>query len=163
MKNNMQNYIAAIALLLFTNIGGLFSQISGDYPYFESFMSESQPNDVIIPNPNSNAIKFKTKGAVLTPEPAADSQFGALILDKHQFDAHAGIFISFEYMIFGGSGGDGMSVFFFDASKMPSIGAIGAGIGYAPNRSFNGEGEIRPGEWVDFKTYRALMYWDHSL
>lgn len=111
------------------------AQISGDYPYFESFLSATKPTGIEIPKPDQNSVIFSNKGAVLTP--AEFDKFGAMYLDNHQFDASAGLFISFEYMTYDGTGGDGLSVFFFDASKTPYIGAPGAGIGYTYNRSAN--------------------------
>ena len=143
--------LGVVVTFFLTGIINIPAQISGDYPYFESFLSGTRPGGIIIPKPENNSVTFQTKGAVLTPEPAEYGKFGAIILDNHQFDAKAGIFISFEYMIYGGNGGDGMSVFFFDASKTPYIGAAGAGIGYTYNRSYNGSYQ-----GTDFTKYRAI-------
>ena len=150
-------------LLILVGIGNVGAQITGDYPYFESFLSGSKPADVFVPDPTKNTVQFKTKGAVLTPEPATLDKFGALILNDHSFDSYAGIFVSFEYMIYGGSGGDGLSVFFYDANVAPSIGATGRAIGYNCNRSFNGTAEVRPGVWVDMRDYRAQGLTEHIL
>ncbi|NDW18039.1 hypothetical protein D0T53_03795 [Dysgonomonas sp. 216] len=144
-------YIGASIVLVFACTSPIFAQISGDYPYFESFLSGNQPDGIITPMPEKNSVTFKKKGAVLTPEPADFGKFGAIILNNHSFDASAGIFISFEYMIYGGNGGDGMSVFFFDASATPHIGAVGGGIGYTYNRSYNGSAGS-----VDFTKFRAI-------
>lgn len=130
-------------IILFFLIGSInvSAQISGDYPYFESFLSGVQPVGIEKPTPESgmnNVVDFRsTEGVVLTP--AQLDKFGAFYLNNHQFDSKAGIFISFEYMIFDGDGGDGLSVFFFDANQQnPGIGAPGAGIGYTYNRAVIG-------------------------
>lgn len=117
------------------------AQISGDYPYFESFLSGTQPAGIEKPTPESgmaNVVDFSSpEGVILTP--ATLDKFGAFYLNNHQFDSHAGIFISFEYMVYEGDGGDGLSVFFFDADYSdPGIGAPGAGIGYTYNRAVIG-------------------------
>jgi len=159
MKKNIYIFCVFLGITVspfLTGTGNISAQISGDYPYFESFMSGSKPDDVIVPDPDDNTVQFKAKGAVLTPEPADENKFGALILNNHSFDASAGIFVSFEYMIYGGTGGDGLTLFFFDASQTPSIGATGRGIGYTYNRSFNGTVWVPElGQYIDMTQYRA--------
>lgn len=143
--------IQLIILLLIFSVSKISAQISDNYPYFESFTSGSKPDGIFTPDEATNSIEFKTKGAVLTPEPAGKNKFGAFILNNHQFDASAGIFVSFEYMMTGGTGGDGLTLFFLDAKATPNIGASGRGIGYTYNRSYNGSVGA-----TDFRKSRAI-------
>jgi len=130
-----------LLLVLFLTINceiKLHAQDYGDFPYFESFLKKtSLPTGVIKPTPGRNVLnraRLLNNGLQLTPD-SLDC-FGAVYLDNHWFKAENGIFIEFEYMIYGGTGGDGFSVFFFDAAEAnPGIGASGAGIGYGYNRS----------------------------
>lgn len=117
------------------------SQNYGSFPYEESFTSTNQPSEVSIASVPSglNSAKFTDKGLMLTP--AAKSSFGAVFINSLQFKTINGIKIEFEYMIYGGdetSNADGFSLFLFDASiDNPTIGAKGAGLGYAFNRANN--------------------------
>lgn len=112
----------------------------GDFPYFQSFLEGSKPAEVSIPAPQTsgaaNSAKFTTNGLELTP--ATKSQFGAVFINNRKFSSINGIKLEFEYTMYGGTGADGMSMFLFDASvSEPKIGARGAGIGYAYNRTNN--------------------------
>jgi len=148
IKKIIQQYIQRI-ILAFAGLLGIlipsFAQQYGNFPYEESFLSETGPPGILKPVPQqtvyglTNSATFTTYGLRLTPDEF--SRFGAVYLDDHEFKSENGIFIEFEYMIYGNNnvttsenGGDGLSVFFFDAKKNPGIGAYGAGIGYAYNR-----------------------------
>ncbi|MCC8146234.1 MAG: hypothetical protein LIO93_07320 [Bacteroidales bacterium] len=135
----MKKNVIFIGLTFLFSITNIFSQVIGDFPYFESFLNSEKPQGIETPTPTNgkeNSIQFLDSGVQLTPN--AKDKFGAFYLNNHEFPSSAGIFISFEYMIYDGDGGDGFSVFFFDANEQnPGIGAPGAGIGYAYNRSVN--------------------------
>lgn len=156
-KNKL--YILIIALFA-AGFSGISAQVSdyGDFPYEQSLLGgpNSVP-DIEFPTAqkttNPNLAKFiKDLGLQLTP--AAKSSFGAVFVDKRKFNSVIGIKIEFEYMMYGGTGGDGLSMFLFDASVgTPQIGAHGAGIGYAFNRSYNGSKTVG-GTTIDFRPYR---------
>lgn len=139
----MRRIIPALVCLTLIIPAAFAQSIYGNFPYEESFLSGSKPAGVElsdVPKNNlglANSASFKTYGLQLTPEEF--SRFGAVYLNNHRFKSENGIFIEFEYMIYGNrndgkNGGDGLSVFFFDADVNPGIGAYGAGIGYAYNR-----------------------------
>ena len=119
--------------------------IYGIYPFEEDFLSGTRPAGVILPTPSGyityNSARFTSNGLQLTPDTL--DRFGAVYLNDHKFQSENGILIEFEYMFYGGDGGDGLSVFFFDASVDPGIGASGAGIGYAYNRTIDQYSQYR--------------------
>ena len=135
----MKNMIYILLVLFFLGFAiNAPAQVTGEFPYFESFRNDKKPDGIKTPTPSNgmvNSVEFEKFGVVLTPNSL--DRFGAIYLENHQFTSKAGIFISFEYMISEGDGGDGMTLFFFDATKNPGIGAPGAGIGYTYNRSVN--------------------------
>ena len=142
MKKNCNIPLKCLLMIFFfLQVGtvGLLAQVEGEFPYFESFLSGQKPAGIETPDPGGdmgNSVEFKNNGVQLTP-PELD-KFGAIYLDNHQFQSNIGIFISFEYMVYDGNGGDGFSLFFFDANEEdPGIGAPGSGIGYTYNRSIN--------------------------
>lgn len=110
----------------------------GDFPFFESFLTTTPTYDIVRPDPRGgyiteNSAKFTTTGLELTSNVL--DKFGAVYVDNRILKSENGFFIEFEYMAHGGSGGDGISVFLFNAHTEPGIGASGAGIGYGYNRS----------------------------
>lgn len=124
------------------------AQSYGNFPYEESFLSPTQPSDITKPESPltsvPNKATFTDKGLQLTPN--EQSSFGGVFINNRSFTSQNGIFIEFEYMVYGGTGGDGLSLFLFDEkTQNPTIGAIGAGIGYAYNRAYLGN---------DFKNQR---------
>lgn len=115
-----------------------YSQKYGSFPYQEPFKKAQMPADISRPSVSNgtNAAGFTNIGLRLT-EPKTQ-QFGAIFVNNRQFGTENGIKIEFEYMVFGGgtTGADGFSVFLFDAEvTTPTIGAKGAGLGYAYNRA----------------------------
>jgi len=133
----------------------------GEFPYQESFLNiTTLPTGVEKPTPtgtsmiNSANMSLDGDGLILTPDDY--DKFGAIYLDNHQFMSRNGILIEFEYMIFSegtgtNSGGDGLCLFFFDATTQnPNIGASGAGLGYTYNRSL-----LYDTEQNKFTKYRA--------
>jgi len=165
MKNNLnmpiRRYIIYLILISASCfISDITAQISdyGDFPYQKSLM-DGQQSDMEFPTaqkattPNS-ADFIEGLGLRLTPSPANQYSFGAVFVDKRRFSSDVGIHIEFEYMMYGGTGGDGLCMFLFDAAvDTPVIGAHGAGIGYAFNRSYNGKKTIQ-GQEIDFRPYR---------
>lgn len=125
--------------LLISEIGFTQTRISlyGDFPYQQSFHSTSQPDEISKPSTSgstTNAARFTAEGLQLTP--AVTGKFGAVFVNDRRFGSTNGIKIEFEYMVYGGSGADGFTVFFFDESeKNPQIGSYGAAIGYSYNRA----------------------------
>ncbi len=156
-KYRIRSVIVCLLLLCSSVIYG--QSLYGDFPYEQSLLNGSVP-DIEFPvsqqpasNPNQAAF-LPNIGLQLTP--ASQYSFGAIFVDKRQFSSGMGIKIEFEYMMYDGTGGDGMTMFLFDASipqNQLEIGAHGAGIGYAYNRSYNGIKEIK-GQYIDFSKYR---------
>jgi len=114
------------------------AQKYGNFPYEESLLN-GKPDEMTLPTSHpgtTNSAVFNDDGLQLTPN--AQYTFGAVFLNNRQFTSVNGIRIEFEYMVYGstGAGGDGLCVFLFDKEiKNPTIGAHGAGIGYAYNRA----------------------------
>lgn len=137
MQNRLQVLLkTCIMLLLVACAGNASGQAYGNFPFQATFLDGYVPEGVIRPNPDTNSSSFQTYGLELTP--AATSQFGAVYLNNNRFKAELGIYIEFEYMAYDGTGGDGFSVFFFNAEEAsPNIGAPGAGLGYAYNRTID--------------------------
>lgn len=142
----MENKSVIIRTILILASLGMFSQVKaqsiyGDFPYYQSFRTTSRPGEIEIPAVSSgtNSAAFTLDGLRLTP--ATTEQFGGVFIEDRKFQSIQGIRIEFEYAMYGGtlydsSYGDGMSVFFFDASvAAPKIGAMGAGLGYSYNRT----------------------------
>lgn len=128
--------------LLFCWSTNLIEQNYGNFPYEESFLSNIQPGDVTKPaSPlasTPNKATFTNNGLQLTPN--EQYSFGGIFVNNRSFTSVNGIVIEFEYMVYGGTGGDGLSVFLFDEqTPNPTIGAVGAGIGYAYNRAHFGQ------------------------
>lgn len=117
--------------------------IYGNFPYSENFTSGLKPEDISIPEsgyPSSagivNSATFNSYGLQLTSN--SNNKFGAVFVNNRKFNTANGINIEFEYSMYGGTNGgaDGIAFFLFDAAvEVPTIGAIGAGLGYGYNRS----------------------------
>lgn len=112
----------------------------GDFPYFQSFLGNVKPDEITLPIPSTgtNSAEFSPpgypQGLLLTPNSTAE--FGAVFVNDRKFNSKNGIIIEFEYMAYGGTGADGLGVFFFNAAvDDPKIGAKGAGIGYTYRRA----------------------------
>ncbi|GAB6123683.1 L-type lectin family protein [Dysgonomonas termitidis] len=126
-----------IVVLFFTCQLGQ-AQNYGDFPYSQSFRTETQPEEIDIVTPQNSQIQndatFTSEGLRLTSNETG--RFGAVFIGDHQFQSIQGIRIEFEYLMYGGSGADGMCVFFFDAGiNNPVIGSIGSALGYTYNRT----------------------------
>lgn len=115
-------------------------RVPSTLPYFESFM-------------NPTAEGLITGGVTLLTAGGLDSAgSGYLRLNGNEkgqsgfarntinFPSSDGLAISFEYFTYGGSGGDGLSFFLYDATANSSfqIGAPGGSLGYAQNLSSPG-------------------------
>jgi len=108
----------------------------GDFPYIQTFLSSSKPDEITVPTSTNwtNSAVFTSDGLQLTP--AVQSKFGGMFINNRQFNTTNGILIEFEYMMYGGTGADGLSVFLFDAmADNPEIGSDGAAIGYTYSRA----------------------------
>lgn len=129
-----------LSLLYFLQPTASFAQESGsvygNFPYSQTFLSNVRPTEVTKANVSTgtNAASFTTSGLQLTD--AKNLQFGAVFINDRKFNSVNGIIIEFEYMVYGGNGADGFSVFFFnDTVQVPKIGANGAAIGYSYRRA----------------------------
>lgn len=140
----MKNKSIIVWVMLVMICAGISLQVEaqseyGNFPYYQSFKTTVQPNEIekVTPqNGKSNAATFTANGLQLTS--LKGNEFGAIFIKDRRFQAIQGIHIEFEYAMYGGTGADGMSMFLFDASVTnPTIGAPGAGIGYAYNRTNN--------------------------
>lgn len=139
MDNKYVARCIIIAMLLFTCQLGQ-AQNYGDFPYYQSFRTETKPEEIDIVTPQhpeiQNDATFTLEGLRLTSNETG--RFGAVFIGDHQFQSIQGIQIEFEYLMYGSSGADGMCVFFFDANETdPVIGSIGASLGYTYNRANN--------------------------
>lgn len=125
-----------LALLLIPGAYKLHAQSQyGNFPFQASFLNKKVPPGIKFPGSRNSATPLD-EGMQLTD--ALENQFGAIYLNDHYFKSELGIYIEFEYMAYDGTGGDGLSVFFFNADEpSPNIGAPGAGLGYAYNRTID--------------------------
>jgi gliding motility-associated-like protein len=115
--------ILAILILLYLN-NDVLGQIG--FPYCEDFeVGLIQPETIL----GGNA---KIIDGVLRLTDALPDQSGYMYLNL-PLSPTFGIVASFEYFIYGGSGGDGLSFFIFDAeTPIFSPGGFGGSLGYAP-------------------------------
>lgn len=137
MDNKYAARCIIISMLFLINQLGR-AQVYGDFPYSQSFRTETKPVEIEIVTPQDpdfqNDATFTFEGLRLTSNQIGG--FGAVFIGDHQFQSIQGIRIEFEYLMYGGSGADGICVFFFDASmNNPVIGSIGASLGYTYNRA----------------------------
>lgn len=143
-----RRYLPAAILLLAGNITDISAQVS-ELPFFDT-LKELTEDAVTRPTPVSgtNNASFQPYGLQLTENDY--NKFGAAYFKNYKFSSEKGLLISFEYMVYGGdagsgqTGGDGLSFFLFDAAvSNPGIGAQGAGLGYAYNRTHNNQTTYR--------------------
>lgn len=126
------------ALLPWTNIQ---AQKYGDFPYFQSFTHGNPIPEVSFPSAGkytSNSAVVNSEGLQLTPFPASTDKFGGIFINNRKFSSSMGIKVEFEYMMHGGTGADGISVFFFNADVKDdelNIGPSGAALGYTYRRT----------------------------
>jgi hypothetical protein len=104
-------------------------------PYFESFRNSTASGLI------TGGVTALTSGSVdptgagyLRLNSNAKNQAG-FARNTTSFPSAQGLSISFEYFTYGGSGGDGLSFFLYDATANTSfqIGAPGGSLGYAQN------------------------------
>lgn len=128
-----------LALVLSINVYSQSTSIFGDFPFQNSFLSTAQPSYITVAS-NPNTVQFTMDGIQLTKNQT--NQFGGVFFNDRKFSSANGIIVEFEYMMYGGgaNGGDGMSLFLFDAdaSANPTIGAAGAALGYNYNSGTDG-------------------------
>ena len=127
MKFHKQ-YKYLMLLFVFSSSNILYSQIN--FPYTQSFLSNSAPSDTFWEK--SGSADWTVNGLRLTN---AGSQFGSGVLNGASYDFTNGFEISFEFTLFEGAPydgvyGDGFTFFLFDGSKNLSLGAAGRGLGY---------------------------------
>lgn len=114
------------------------------FPY-EVSLTHGKPNEIVTYAAQFTPI-FNSKGVTLTN---GKTQFSGIAIDHLQFKSNNGLTIEFEYLMYGGEKyenkyGDGVSFFLYDGSKSFSIGANGASMGYAYNRS-TVNANVKPG------------------
>lgn len=109
-------------------------------PYFESFRNSTASGLI------SGGVAALTSGGIdpigagyLRLNSNAKNQTG-FARNTTSFPSAQGLSISFEYFTYGGSGGDGLSFFLYDATANGTfqIGAPGGSLGYAQNSSSPG-------------------------
>jgi hypothetical protein len=109
-------------------------------PYFESFRNSTASGLI------TGGVTALTSGSVdptgagyLRLNSNAKNQAG-FARNTTSFPSAQGLSISFEYFTYGGSGGDGLSFFLYDATANTSfqIGAPGGSLGYAQNSTLPG-------------------------
>ncbi len=109
-------------------------------PYFESFKNSTASGLVL------GGVSVLTSGIIdaegtgyLRLNSNATSQAG-FARNTTSFPSAQGLSISFEYFTYGGSGGDGLSFFLYDATANSAfqIGAPGGSLGYAQNATLPG-------------------------
>lgn len=128
--------VIQVCIFLISNT--VSAQRFGNFPYEETFL-RGKPGNISFPSSQlgmKNRARFINNGLQLTPDSL--SCFGAVFINDRQFTSVNGIKVEFEYMVYGDTnvGGDGLCMFLFDNNVAnPTIGAHGAGIGYAYNRA----------------------------
>lgn len=106
------------------------------FPYQESFMSNVAEGLVFGGNPNQAKLTSGTEDISgmgylrLTNNKPKESGF---VFNSKKIPSEKGLTISFEYFSHGGSTGDGLSFFLFDANANFKIGAFNGSLGYAQN------------------------------
>lgn len=149
-RSNRTNKNSVLLQLMLFAIGFLYSgiQVYGQrierFPY-EVSLTNGKPREIVTHATQFTPI-FNAKGVTLTN---GKTQFSGIAIDHLQFKSNNGLTIEFEYLMYGGQQfegkyGDGISFFLYDGSKTFSIGANGASMGYAYNRSTVGR-NVRPG------------------
>jgi gliding motility-associated-like protein len=109
-------------------------------PYFESFMNSTASGLIIGGVTSLTSAGLDAEGAgYLRLNSNAKSQSG-FARNTTSFPTAEGLSISFEYFTYGGSGGDGLSFFLYDATANSTfqIGAPGGSLGYAQNSTLSG-------------------------
>ncbi|WP_305661242.1 gliding motility-associated C-terminal domain-containing protein [Daejeonella sp.] len=109
-------------------------------PYFESFRNSTASGLVLGGITVLTSGNLDAEGAgYLRLNPNAKNQSG-FARNTKSFPSAQGLSISFEYFTYGGTGGDGLSFFLYDATANSSfqIGAPGGSLGYAQNASSPG-------------------------
>ena len=114
------------------------------FPY-EVSLTNGKPAEIVTYAQQFTPI-FNEKGVILTN---GKTQFSGIAIDHLTFKSNNGLTIEFEYLMYGGTMfenkyGDGVSFFLYNGEKNFSIGASGAGIGYAYNRSTSAS-YVKPG------------------
>lgn len=127
------------------NAQGSGSSVYGDFPYTRTLIIGSDDMSGIARpaqsnGETSNKASMINIGMRLTEDKG--NQFGAIYFNNCKFSSINGIKIEFEYMIYGGDGGnkadgaDGIAIFLFDASvSNPTVGDKGSSLGYTYNRA----------------------------
>jgi len=109
-------------------------------PYFESFMNSTATGLITGGVTSLTSTGLDAGGAgYLRLNSNVKSQSG-FARNTTSFPTSEGLSISFEYFIYGGSGGDGLSFFLYDATANTTfqIGAPGGSLGYAQNSTLPG-------------------------
>jgi gliding motility-associated-like protein len=145
-----QNYVGTTAFQWNGSDGSLYAlnpanvsiniEAQSVIPYFESFRNSTASGLI------TGGVTALTSGTVDPPGAGylrlnsnAKNQAG-FARNTTSFPSAQGLSISFEYFTYGGSGGDGLSFFLYDATANTSfqIGAPGGSLGYAQNSTLPG-------------------------
>lgn len=130
MKKNIFNIAFLVGATIF---------VQAQFPYTNSLQKTGTYKEIsggtgVGLNATVNSVA--TKGVLLTKNQI--SQFSGIELQGINFPTTRGFNIDFEYFQWGDGRGDGLALVLFDASNnSPSIGAKGAGLGYAYSNNYN--------------------------
>ncbi|WP_029904378.1 hypothetical protein [Prevotella sp. 10(H)] len=166
--------VSLIAIFFTLKPVNAYAQQFGNFPYEESCLN-GKPAAISYAAPQNitNSATFvQGKGLQLTSN--QQTSFGGVFIYDRQFGCTNGIIIEFEFMMYGGTGGDGISMFLFDASvSQPKMGAPGAGIGYTYNQVFKsqyltGRYEGLTGAYLgvaldEYGNYKALRWYRNEM
>lgn len=132
---NKNSIILILLLCCITTLAYAQGTVSkyGDFP-FESSLQTAEDKAHIV---TSNADLVTGLGVRLTTKATQD--FGSMYIKDYKITSTLGVVIEFEYMMYDGTGGDGLCMFLFNAKNdNPGIGAPGAAIGYSYSHTTNG-------------------------
>jgi len=132
-KNLVSIYVTAADGISIQKYTITINRAEAVFPYLESFMGDIAEGLVFGGSPYKAKITSGTSDVTgmgylsLTSSKPNESGF---VYNSKKFPTEKGLTISFEYFSHGGSGGDGLSFFLFDASANFKIGAFGGALGY---------------------------------
>ncbi|WP_343849106.1 PKD domain-containing protein [Algoriphagus jejuensis] len=120
------NRFHCVVLLLFFALLTTRSVGQVGFPYCESFQSDNTTANTV----SGGGISL-VRGAALQLTHSQNDLKGYIYID-FPFSSLYGIKVEFEYMMYGGTGGDGLTVFLFDADVSNfAPGGFGGSLGYA--------------------------------
>lgn len=122
-----------LLMLVFTFFAG---QLKAQLPYSESFKTANAPGLILGGSAVLTSGNLDAAGSGYL-QLNSNLQSVGFARNTKAFSPANGLDISFEYFTYGGSGGDGLTFFLYDATANASfdIGAYGGSLGYAQNNN----------------------------